>query len=370
MAEEPLDRAQGALDRGDYGTALRLLEPLAGLHGPRTAIGGRLRLLMATALMGHGDGDQALKLCRSLRLCADPDLRLEGKALEMVLEAPVLERPRNWSLTLPSIGEVEALQGRVKGRSSGRQRARAELPPSPPVGPTKAPWGFAVVLGVLLLLAALLGGCMQVSTTVRFPAPGRLQLEQTFSSTTGQRLPWQDQFAQAIRGLAQRQVRRGGDLAVLSPVLCAEEAAAWLQESVMVAARLGGVALPPPVLSLQERNWLIGVRQQLLLELDLSTLRVWPGVELQVRFEPLALASVRRAQPLRPLAERDSGPGTKRGAVIWSLSSGSLNRLELSAWRWSRLGLGFVGIVLLLVLALVLQRLRWQAGFRLPELPA
>ncbi|MFS6827775.1 hypothetical protein [Cyanobium sp. ATX-6F1] len=159
MAEEFLDRSRAALDRGDYGTALALLEPLAELHGPRTAIGGRLRLLMATALMGQGKSERALRLCRSLRACADPDLRLEAKALEMVLEAPELERPRNWSLTLPALGEVESLQGRARAGSLGRSDPRRqEAPPPPPVGPTRVPWGFAALLSVLLLLAALLGG--------------------------------------------------------------------------------------------------------------------------------------------------------------------------------------------------------------------
>lgn len=367
MAEESLDRSRAALDRGDYGTVLALLEPLAELHGPRTVIGGQLRLLMATALMGQGEAERALRLCRSLRACADAELRLEAKALEMVLEAPELERPRNWSLTLPALGEVESLQGRAKAGSLGRNRhRREEAPPPPPVGPTTVPWGFAALLSVLLLLAALLGGCMRVSTVVQFPAPGRIQLEQTFSSTTGQRLPWQDQYIKGIGDLPHRLEQRGADLRVISPVLTPERAAAWLQDSVAVAARLGGLELPPPVMSLQERNWLIGVRQQLVLELDLGATRAWSGVDLELRFEPLALNSVRLAQPLAPLAEIVSG----RRVVVWPLSSGAVNRLELKAWRWSRLGLGSVGIALVLVLVLILQRLRWQVGFRLPELPA
>lgn len=367
MAEEALDRAGAALDRGDYARALALLEPLAELHGPRSLIGGRLRILMATALMGQGEGERALRLCRSLRACADSDLRLEAKALEMVLEAPVLERPSNWSLTLPTLGEAESLQLRANAGSMGRRRPRQEeAPPPPPVGPTQVPWGFAVLLSVLLLLAALLGGCMQVSTAVHFPAPGRIQLEQTFSSTTGQRLPWQDQYVKGIRALPHRLDQRGGELRLRSPVLSSKQAAAWLQESVGVAARLGGLEFPPPALSLQERNWLIGVRQQLLFELDLSATGPWPGVELELRLEPLALGSVRLAEPLAPRAELGSG----RSVVVWSLRSGAVNRLELRAWRWSRLGLGSVVIVLVLALVLILQRLRWQVGFRLPELPA
>ncbi|MEI6828296.1 MAG: DUF3153 domain-containing protein [Synechococcaceae cyanobacterium ELA445] len=365
MADEVLDRACGALDRGDYATCLTLLEPLADAHGPRTPFGARLRLVMATALMGQGAGERALRLCRSLRTCADPELRAEAKALEMVLEAPVLERPRNWSLTLPTLGEVESLQGRLARSSAGPRRRRdPDLPPPPPVGPTRSPWGFAAVLSLLLLLAALLGGCMQVTTMVHFPGPGRLQLEQSFVSVSGQRLPWQDRFAQELRRqeLPHRLVRQGGDLVVRSPVLPIDQAVPWLQSSLAVAGSLGGLDLPTPALLIEERNWLIGVRQHLRLRFDLSSVQVWPGLELVVGLEPLALASIHQAQPLAPTA-RD-------GAVIWRLEPGVPNCLELRCWRWSPLGLGTVLILVILVLALSLQRLRWQVGFRLPELPA
>lgn len=363
MAEEALDRARGALDRGDYATCLSLLEPLAETHGPRTPLGGRLRLVMATALMGRGEAERALRLCRSLRSCVDPDLRAEARALEMVLEAPVLERPRNWSLTLPALGEVESLQGRLAPRGTARRRRQdPEAPPPPPVGPTRGPWGFAVVLSVLLLLAALLGGCMQVTTTLRFPAPGRLQLEQSFVSTTGQRLPWQDRFVTELGDLPHSVQRRGGEVVVRSPVLTTEQATSWLQGSLAVAGQLGGLDLPAPRLTLEERNWLIGVRQELQLQLDLSGVEVWPGLELAVRFEPLSLGSVRLARPETAIL-RD-------GSVLWPLQPGVLNQLELRCWRWSPLGLGAALIALALVLSLILQRLRWQVGFRLPELPA
>ena len=44
--------------------------------------------------------------------------------------------------------------------------------------------------------------------------------------------------------------------------------------------------------------------------------------------------------------------------------------LQWSQWRWSRLGLGSVVIVALLVLTASLQRLRLLMGFGYPELPS
>lgn len=49
VEEDPLAEARRALDRGDYGQVLRLLEPLQEERSPLTAAGAELRLLMATA---------------------------------------------------------------------------------------------------------------------------------------------------------------------------------------------------------------------------------------------------------------------------------------------------------------------------------
>jgi len=108
MTEDPLSPARQALERGDYGRCLRLLEPLALLHPAATPLGGSLRLLMVTALLGQGNDEQAASCCRSLRVCRD--LEISGPqgqgTLQLILEAPALPRPANWSLTLPAITEA------------------------------------------------------------------------------------------------------------------------------------------------------------------------------------------------------------------------------------------------------------------------
>lgn len=66
MTTNPLQQARVALDRGEYGQVLRLLEPLCALHPATSPEGGRLRLLMATALMGQGRTDAAAACCRKI----------------------------------------------------------------------------------------------------------------------------------------------------------------------------------------------------------------------------------------------------------------------------------------------------------------
>lgn len=380
MADRALDpavaatlaAARTAIERGEYGQSLRLLEPLAERHPPAGPIGAGVRLLMATALMGLGEGESAAACCRSLRVCVDPTLRARARELQMVLEAPSLRRPRQWSLTLPDLSGGSALEG-TGGAPVRRRRTDPPPPPPPPVGETRAPLGFAaltVLLLTLLLLASLLGGCLQVRSDLRFDAPGRLQLSHELRSSAGRVTPWQERFGAALRegGLPFRLEERPGGQRLSTPVLPAAEALAALGESLHTAASLADVELPDPSLSLRETNWLVGVRQRLCLDLDLSALDPLPGLRLELRLSPVHGRSVRLATPAA--AEPTRGAQGRTPAVLWPLQPGAVNHLELSCWRWSPLGLGGVLIALSLGLVLTLQRIRLRLGFGLPQLPA
>jgi hypothetical protein len=358
--------AHQAIERGDYGRVMRLLEPLAEEHPAQTAAGAELRLLLATALMGQGQSEAASAWCRSLRACQDPDLRARGKALQMVLEAPALQRPRDWSITLPDLpvsGSLESLGATTRNL---RRSRKADPPPPPPVGPTRAPLGFAALVVValsLFLLASLLGGCVEMRTDLRFAGPGRLQITHQLRNGTGPAMPWQRRLGASLEREGFRSREASGATLLQSPVLSLDQARAALAASVQAAGEAGGESVPAPRLEVRERNWLVGVDQRVWLDLDLRELPPLPAVDLSIGLESVRAAAVRHAEPETVQAAIGS-------RLIWPLRLGSLNRLELRCWRWSPLGLGGCAIALLLPLVLGLQRLRRQLGFGLPELPA
>jgi len=365
-----LTECRRSLDRGDYGLVLRRLDPLVAVYPSGTAEGAELQMLMATAWMGLGDSGRAIACCQLLRRSSDPGLRAQARELLAVLEAPALERPRDWSITLPELSDAEAVQGRVAQLAGRRRSSQPPPPPPPPVGPTRANLGFALMVAALMLLAVLLGGCVQVRGEIHFPAPGRLQLGYTLMAEGGRPSPWQRQFGdylaghgfqvQGVRAPAP-QVAQQHWRAAPWP---ADAALAHLSADLAQAARLAGLDLPPPVLRLQERNLLLGVRQALAVELDLTPLSGVVGLDLALDFDPVALRAVQLAMPL------PARPGPGRRSLRWPLQPGALNRLELHCWRWSRLGLGSLAVAAALALALALQSLRRAIAPPLPQLPA
>ena len=361
--ETLLQQARQALERGEYGRVLRSLEPLAQQHGPATPTGAQIQLLLATAWMGQGQTSEAQRCCQQLRRSADPQLRAQARELLAVLEAPALVRPREWSLTLPPLSGTEPLEGRPL--APRRRRANGPPPPPPPpVGPTRAPLGFALLVSVLVLLALVLGGCADLQAELHFRGPGRLQLVEVLGRSDRQSAPWQQQLAAELQrqGLRSPEQHGSGGERWQSPVLPAASALELLSATARQAGRQAGVELPEPKLRWQERNLLLGVRQQLELQLDLRELQALPGLQLALDLEPLAPRAIRRAEPLAPQSRRPS-------VQHWPLQPGAVNVLELRCWRWSPLGLGSGLIALALALAFALEALRRRLTPGLPALP-
>ena len=357
--------AEAALERGDYGQCIALLEPLAEATPISDNQGAEIRMLLVTAWMGKGDESKALSTCRLLTRCKDPELKTRARQLLDVLEAPSLARPASWSMQLPTL-EMDPRVGK-RPKLFNRRKLRPP-PPSPPTGPTRAPAaGFAVlVITVLIGLTLLLSGCVRITGDLSIPGPDRVEMAWTIDSRSGLKLPWQDAFSRELRAMhLPWKIRNSGNghLEVKAPPQNSEEAAALLSQTVEAAGRSAGLVLPAPSLRLKERNWLVGLEQELLLELDLSALENLNELQIAVRLGNQA--SMRRLESSPSVANKNA-----KGELIWPLTIGMQNRLQWSQWRWSPLGLGSVVIVALLVLTASLQRLRLLMGFGYPELPS
>ncbi|NCU95691.1 MAG: DUF3153 domain-containing protein [Betaproteobacteria bacterium] len=256
---------------------------------------------------------------------------------------------------------LDKVMGRRIGEQVRRRRRRQPPPPPPPaVGPTRAPLGFALLVGVLMLLALLLGGCGAIDAGVQFGAAGRVQLQLGLQHEGLAAQSWQEELARDLRAHGWSARHSGLHWTLRSPVLPTQQALDELSRTIQRATDLAGLDLPPPRLQVHSRNWMVGIRERISLELDLRRLPAWVPDGLALRLEPLAPRAVRSASP-QPLST-DTG-------LLWTLEAGAPNQLVLALWRWSALGLGSLAIAALLMLSLVLQWLRRQLGYGWPQLP-
>ena len=349
--------AQLALERGDYGQVLRLLNPPEAADPSPEAL-----LLMATAYMGQGNSSAALACCHKLRRCGDSAIRTQARELQRVLEAPALSRPREWSLTLPSLGDSDPALGRRLGQLQRSRRSKAPAPPPPAVGPTQAPLGFALVVTVLVVVGLLLGGCGANRTDLHFDGPGRLQITLHSAIEGSGPSPWQRQLSRQLRHEGFNQRQQGRDLVLSTALLPSRIALGQLQRGLEQGAKLAGLDLAAPQLKLRSRNMLLAIDERIDLQLDLSALKGW-DLALSLRLIGLKPQAVELAAP-QPVTT-----ATEPDTLIWPLQPGAVNQLVLQRWSWNPLGLGALGCALLLLLSLTLQRIRRRLGFGLAELP-
>ena len=206
MGDEPLQldlsKAENALERGDYGQCLAMLDPLATSHPVSDPEGSRIRLLMVTAWMGQGREQEAIATCRLLSRAGDPDRRQQARQLLAILEAPSLERPERWSMRLPEmklnatgsaapvqpVVAVRVDQPHLRRRRQGRPRVRRRgLPFSSPPCCWASPFYSVVVYGSKRTSAVQVqGGFSSVGRSKAAPiicCPGNVAWKQTSPSS-------------------------------------------------------------------------------------------------------------------------------------------------------------------------------------------
>ena len=208
--------------------------------------------------------------------------------------------------------------------------------------------GFAfLVAAVLLALTVALSGCVRMQADLSSPAPDRLQLAWEIQSSTDQLLPWQQRFdrkLQPLRPDVTVEHPRPGTQRITTAAMPSTAFRSTLTQVFELLSASAGIDLPEPRIRLVERNWLVGVQQRLILQLDLDRLPELPGVDLTL--------------------------GLNQGQVNQTLRPAENINLEASSWRWRPLGLGSLVVAVLLLLSLLLQGVRRRLGFGFPELPS
>ncbi len=359
-----LENAEAALQRGDYGLCLQTLSPLAKTNPLPGQKGSKIRMLMVTALMGQGNEEQAKTICRQITQSEDPELRQLSKQLLLVLDAPSLQRPSEWSIKLPTIRMDDISKNSFSTpRNKPLKKSKENLPPT---GPTKGlDLGFAgIVITILIFLTLLLSGCVQVKTEFNLISPNKINLNIQTKSNSHKTLPWQLNLEESAKHLSPKlniTTNNEGFQKIGADNLQLKEASFLIKELSKAASNSGGFEITDTEIKTDQRNWVIGIEQDLNLNIDLTKLPEIPGLKLLVAIDPPNFIS-----------SVESNPHTSKrvnGDFLWKLEQGEVNNLHIHSWSWSLLGIGSLLIVALFSLSLVLQKIKLKMGFGFPELP-
>ncbi|NJL46461.1 MAG: DUF3153 domain-containing protein [Leptolyngbyaceae cyanobacterium SM2_5_2] len=242
-------------------------------------------------------------------------------------------------------------------------------------------WPTCRRLGFLILLALCLSSCFQADLTLRFDHHVHGQFTQSIylgergtALATASLAPWLAARRRQVGRLggSLRQDAEGIQLTVpfstgpdlvtrFQQVFAEAEPEPGLPSSqgLLLAPGLG---LIPFNLQVEQRNWGLASRTQLIYDLDLREL---PTSKLQAdRAAPSASASVISFRLQTPWGIRQVSPKSALPTVSlpteadWLLQPGQLNHIDVLFWLPNAVGLGTVAIVGLVLVGYVL-RYRW-----------
>ncbi len=352
--------AEVALEKGDYNFCIKTVDPLLQEFKSETEIGGQLRLLIITAYMGKGDEQQAINICQILIHNKKETVRQQAKQLLSILDAPHLPRPSNWSVEIPKIEMEPSLKSSFR-----KVKKKIEKINHPPTGPTKSlDFGFSLITSlIILLLTFLLSGCVDISTNLSVTGPDRLKISLDINSNSGESIPWQMEFEDnltkkhSILRLETFENKQHFE----SPAIRFEEANRLLQEIASVASETSGFKINKPEIITNNKNWIVGTRQNFKIYFDLREIPKIPGLKINIIINEVVNKKIFKSQTLQP--------SYKKGLTYFPLDIGEINQLEISNWEWNQLSVGIIWIIALILLSLSLQKFRLQMGFGFPELP-
>ena len=351
---------EAALEKGHYNFCIKILEPLLLDYKAETEIGGKLRLLVVTAHMGKGDEKEAIDICQTLIHNKKETIRQQAKQLLSILDAPQLPRPSNWSVEIPKIEMESSLKSSFRKTIKKKEKVNY-----PPTGPTKnLDIGFSIIASlIILVLTFLLSGCVDISTNFSVTGPDRLKISLDIDSHSSKKIPWQREFEDNLSEEHSVLKRKSTEINqhYESPTIHFEEANQLLQQIASAASKSSGFDITKPKIITNNKNWLIGTKQNFKIFFDLREFPKIPGLQINIKIHDIVNKNNLTSKPLEPALEK--------GLIVVPLEIGKINQLDISSWKWNQISIGIILIISLISLSISLQRLRLRMGFGYPELP-
>ncbi len=96
-----------ALERGQYRLSIENLEAAKELVSPNSRRGGEAQIWLVTAYQAANLIPEAVALCQELATHADLQTREQAKRILYIIQAPALNRPKEWMSEIPDLANAD-----------------------------------------------------------------------------------------------------------------------------------------------------------------------------------------------------------------------------------------------------------------------
>lgn len=130
--QEEYKAGKEALERGQYGISIERLEKAYQLVSEGSRLGGEVGISLVTAYQAANRVEDAIALCQKLTTHPHPEIRLSGKRILYIIQAPALKRPSEWMTEIPDLAalpESDPKDRRGSSPAQVKQKTGTELEP-------------------------------------------------------------------------------------------------------------------------------------------------------------------------------------------------------------------------------------------------
>ena len=363
--EQVINKAELALNNGEYNYCINLLSPLLEKFTTSTHEGINIRMILITSLSGVNNKEESIKICKQLRKSKYSHVREEAKALLQILDSPNLEIPDNWNIKFEDYKiNKEFKQTTLQNNYAEKTQKYINISEQP-TGETK-PFkkGFLILITIIfILIISLLSGCVRIESNLDLREIDTINYDLRIDSKYLKKIPWQLNFESELEKISSnKEIFIDDDKFILHKKgLDIIETKNNINNILKIASNNISRNLKEIEINKFEKNYILGKKYFYKINLDLLELENSRDLEIFINI----------INPSNTILLKDNkNVTTNKNKISWEIVPGEVNQIEFSFWYWNRPLLWTTAIIILILFAYYIRKKRYELGSTLPQLPS
>ena len=365
--EQVINKAELALNNGEYNYCIKLLSPLLEKFATSTNEGVNIRMILITSLSGVSKKEESIAICKQLRKSKFLHVREEAKALLQILDSPNLKIPDNWNIKFEDPFADEQFK-QITFQNQYHEKVQKYINISDqPTGETR-PFqkGFMIITFILfILLISLLNGCVRIENDLDLREIDSINYDLRIESKYLKKIPWQLNFESELKNISSsKEIYIDDDKFLFHKKgLNILDTKNNINKVLKIASDNISTNLKNIEIDKLEKNYFIGKKYFFEINLDLLELENFNNLDIFVNIINPSNVSLQKDN-------KNINIKTSKNKISWKILPGEINQIKFSFWSWNR-SLIWTSVVLLLVtLAYYIRKKRYDLGSNLPQLPS
>ena len=361
-----IKKAELALNNGDYKYCIEVLKPFIKVLPVSTKEGINIRFILITACSGISNTEDATFFCKQLIKSKYSSVREKAKSLLEIINSPTLKTPENWTIKIENKSNYSEDTSKARNKNKILEQKEKFINTSNiPTGETK-PFqkGFTILVAIILfLVTTLLSGCVKIESNLDFRDLEEVKISHQIISKFGSKLPWQLNFENQLKQTYENrdiyQNKEGFTLRNKSIEI--KQVQYLLNKFLQAASASTEIDLKNIDFKYDEKNYFLAKRYFFDIDVNLDNLDYIDNLEI--------LINILSPSRVEMLSQNDN-VNVSENNINWELEPGVKNHLAFKFLYWNKILISILFTLIIVSLAYIILRNRYELGSNLPRLPS